>query len=146
MIKVNRKTLNILIVLKFSNEHRNKLLSFSNIKNIQSIDLCFYLKWLSYVMNMMWHHQLTFFKIDMDCCFVSSHSATIHLFKRTIQTLQESVKNLENYYKISERRHWLRSGVYIVNVEQISQIVLVFHVLHCLFCSHLIIIYRWSHL
>ena len=55
--------------------------SFRNIKNIQSIDLCFYLKWLSYVMNMMWQHQRTFFKIDMDCCFVSSHSATIHLFK-----------------------------------------------------------------
>ena len=47
--------------------------------------------------------------------------------KLTIETLEQSVKYVQSQKKkIHERRHWRRSGIFIVNSEHISHLVLVF--------------------
>ena len=46
----------------------------------------------------------------------------------TVETLEEGVKYVQNMLtiKATEQRQWRRSGVFIVNFEQISHLILVF--------------------
>ena len=46
--------------------------------------------------------------------------------KLTIETLEQGVKCPKLTIKISEQSHWRCSGVFIVNFEHISYLVLVF--------------------
>ena len=46
--------------------------------------------------------------------------------KLTIETLEQGVKCSNLAIKIPERRHWHRSGIFNVNFEHISHLVLVF--------------------
>ena len=55
------------------------------------------------------------------------YPAVIHLLKvnnRNTRTICEICSKVT--IKLPERRHWCRSGIFIVNFEQISHIVLVF--------------------
>ena len=60
-------------------------------------------------------------------CFFYTHPAGIYLFKvnnRNTRTRCEICSKLT--INTPERRHWRRSGVFIVNFEHISHLVLVF--------------------
>ena len=46
--------------------------------------------------------------------------------KLTIATLEQGVKHVQLTIKASGRRQWRRSGVFIVNFELVSHLVLVF--------------------
>ena len=66
----------------------------------------------------------------MKCCWISVFLAGIHLFKAKI----ENTKTIFEIYaklviKTSKQRHSDRSGLFSVNLEHISHIVLVFPLL-----------------
>ena len=54
------------------------------------------------------------------------HPARIYLFKVNKETSEQCEICLKLTIKTAKRNHWSRSGVFIVNHEQISHIVLVF--------------------
>ena len=58
---------------------------------------------------------------------IKQAQSAITCSKLTIETLEQGVKYvLKLMIKTPERRHWRRSGIFIVNFEHISHLVLVF--------------------
>ena len=67
-----------------------------------------------------------FFTLKMIAAHCSPTQLAITCSNLTTETIKQGVKCSKLAIKIPERRHWRRSGIFIVNFEHILHIVLVF--------------------